>query len=189
MGLKQFQWTQMSSPKSEGCRMGREITDPGALFLAASLHWWIIECWPTKPPHFFSRGISFPQLCWKTWLFGNKPHLPRSLELAGRRQLLQHGTQLSFGEAWIPTCSQPRSSCDFFLSQVRGRAITQERWKEGGGTDLINRSWGTRSVGSDLLGLKAPREMLHLLVETFTAGRRRDRPLSPGKWGFRKCLQ
>lgn len=32
-------------------------------------------------------------------------------------------------------------------------------------------------LGSDLLGLKAPRKMLHLLAEIFTAGRGRDRPL------------
>lgn len=184
MGIKQFQWVQMSCPKSEGYRMGREIADPGALFPVVSLHWWIIGSWPPKPLHFLSRDISFQQLGWKTWLYGNEPHLPWSLELAGRQQLLQHGTPLSSCETWIPTRGQPRSSCDLFVPSER-KSSRQARWKEGGGTDLISRSGGTTSVGSDLLGLKAPGEMLHLLVETFTAGRRRDRPLKePRKMRF-----
>lgn len=65
-------------------------------------------------------------------------------------------------------------------------SVVSPMWEEenhpgemvGGGTDLINRSWGL--LVSDLLGPRAPREMLHLLAEIFTAGSRRDRPLRRG---------
>lgn len=67
----------------------------------------------TKPLHFLPRDISFQQWGWKTWHYGNEPHLSWSLELGRGWQLLQHGPQHSFSEAWVPTPSQPRSSCDF----------------------------------------------------------------------------
>jgi hypothetical protein len=51
------------------------------------------------------------------------------------------------------------------------KTIIQERWKEGGGKDLINRGWGLLGADLlDLLGLKTPKEMSHLLEEIFTAG-------------------
>lgn len=60
--------------------------------------------------------------------------------------------------------------------------------KEEGRTSLTG-AGELSLLSSDLLGLKVPREKLHLLAESFTAGRGRDRSLGSRKWDPRKYLQ
>lgn len=67
------------------------------------------------------------------------------------------GPQVAFREVRVPRHSQPRSSCDYScVPWVRGGVIIQERWKEGGGTDLINRSWRTGPAELRLIGAASP---------------------------------
>lgn len=63
------------------------------------------------------------------------------------------------------------------LEREEEQSSSRDGRKEEGHTSLAG-SGELGLLGSDLLGLKAPGEMLHLLAEIFTAGREGDRPLS-----------